>query len=89
MTMIQVFLLAMMLMSAAAFVPLQSILVASASSTTSLSMLDGLKGPAQSYADIWTPAFKEFAANPALPDFLFHWGHGAAMSSVLLSVRVN
>ena len=49
-------------------------------------MLDGLKGPAQSYADIWVPTFKELAASPTFPEWLFHWGHAGAMTSVLLSM---
>lgn len=62
--------------------------VPAASSTQLMSAFDGIKAPVQSYVDIWTPMFKQAQESGLLPDFLLHWGHGAAMGSVLLSMGV-
>ena len=51
-----------------------------------MSVFDGIKEPVQSYVDIWTPLFKSASEAGLAPDFLLHWGHGAAMGSVLLSM---
>jgi len=51
-----------------------------------MSIFDGVKAPIQSYVDIWTPMFHQAMDMGLAPDFLVHWGHGAAMGSVLLSM---
>lgn len=53
-----------------------------------MSVFDGVKDPIQSYVNIWTPMFKSAMDMGLAPDFLIHWGHGAAMGSVLLSMGV-
>jgi hypothetical protein len=53
-----------------------------------MSIFDGVKAPIQSYVDIWTPMFHQAIDMGLVPDFLLHWGHGAAMASVLLSMGV-
>lgn len=51
-------------------------------------VLDGVKAPIQAYVDIWTPMFHQAIDMGLVPEFLLHWGHGAAMASVLLSMGV-
>jgi hypothetical protein len=51
-----------------------------------MSALELLKGPLQSYADIWVPLFKEAQESGLAPDWLIHWGHPAAMGTVLLTM---
>ena len=51
-----------------------------------MSIFDGVKDPIQSYVNIWTPMFQSAKEMGLVPDFLLHWGHGAAMTSVLLSM---
>ena len=57
-------------------------------SYTEMSIFDGVKEPVQSYVNIWTPMFHQAIDMGLAPDFLIHWGHGAAMASVLLSMGV-
>jgi hypothetical protein len=53
-----------------------------------MSVLETIKPAVQSYSDIWTPMFHQAIDMGLVPDFLLHWGHGAAMASVLLSMGV-
>jgi len=53
----------------------------STSLTNALDAREGLKA----YADFWVPLFTK-AQEMGAPDFLLHWGHGAAMATVLLSL---
>jgi len=48
----------------------------------SILALEAIEPAFSSYAAIWTPLLASFGA----PDFLLHWGHGAAMSTVLFSM---
>ena len=48
-------------------------------SATSMSVLDPIKAPLQSYADIWVPGFQWAKEQGIAPDFLLQWGHPAAM----------
>jgi hypothetical protein len=54
--------------------------------TNTVAALEGIAPAVQSYADIWTPMFLSAKEAGLAPDFLLKWGHGAAMSSVLLSM---
>jgi len=49
-------------------------------------VLDPIRGPLDSYASLWTPLFEEAQKNGIAPDWLLHWGHPAAMASVLLTM---
>jgi hypothetical protein len=40
------------------------------SSSLQMSAFDGIKGPVQSYVDIWTPMFKQASESGLVPDFL-------------------
>lgn len=51
-----------------------------------MSLLESVRGPVESYVGIWTPMFATARDAGLAPDFLLHWGHAAAMSSVLLTM---
>src|SRR6056297_2220608 len=44
--------------------------------------LDAIAPAFEAYADIWTPTLFSLGA----PDFIYHWGHGAAMFTVLAAM---
>lgn len=50
----------------------------------STEIFEAVRGPIESYVNIWTPTFKEYA--PLLPEAIVHWGHGAAMATVLVAM---
>ena len=52
------------------------------------SVFEGLAPVVQSYVDIWTPLFKGAVEFNLVPELLLKMGHGAAMSTVLLSMGV-
>eukprot|EP00933_Yihiella_yeosuensis_P039346 TRINITY_DN3330_c0_g1_i5.p1 TRINITY_DN3330_c0_g1~~TRINITY_DN3330_c0_g1_i5.p1 ORF type:complete len:264 (-),score=42.74 TRINITY_DN3330_c0_g1_i5:102-797(-) len=48
--------------------------------------LDAVEPAVSAYVSIWTPLFKSAKESGLAPDFLLHWGHGAAMGTVLLAM---
>merc|ERR1711871_1802543 len=48
--------------------------------------LDAVEPAITSYVNIWVPLFESAKAAGIAPDFLLHWGHGAAMSTVLFAM---
>lgn len=48
--------------------------------------LQAVEPAVSSYVNIWTPIFKSAKESGLAPDFLLHWGHAAAMGTVLLGM---
>ncbi|KAL9182954.1 hypothetical protein ACHAXT_004233 [Thalassiosira profunda] len=66
--------------------PVDAAALRPSSSALGMSAFDPIKEPVQSYVDIWTPLFAQAKEAGLAPDFLLHWGHGAAMATVLLTM---
>lgn len=50
----------------------------------STEIFEGIRGPVESYVNIWVPLFKDI--QPSVPEALIHWGHGGAMATVLFAM---
>ena len=48
--------------------------------------LDAIEPAVSSYVNIWVPLFESAKASGLAPEILLHWGHGAAMSTVLFAM---
>ena len=48
--------------------------------------LDAIEPAVSSYVAIWTPLFEGAKASGLAPEALLHWGHAAAMSTVLFAM---
>ncbi|KAJ1633836.1 hypothetical protein T492DRAFT_865972 [Pavlovales sp. CCMP2436] len=53
----------------------------------SMGIFEGVREPVEAYVGIWTPMFKT-AVDAGVPDFIVHWGHGAAMATVLFTMAL-
>jgi hypothetical protein len=56
-------------------------------SAVQMSIFEGVREPVEAYVGIWTPMFKT-AVDAGLPDAIVHWGHGAAMATVLFTMAL-
>ncbi|GMH95778.1 hypothetical protein TrST_g12697 [Triparma strigata] len=57
-----------------------------ASSVELASLLDPIKPPLESYADIWVPLFAKAQEAGLAPEAALHWGHPLAMGTVLATM---
>merc|ERR1712151_986303 len=48
--------------------------------------LDAMEPAVSSYVSIWTPLFVSAKDAGLAPDVLLHWGHGAAIATVLFAM---
>jgi len=59
---------------------------AAPSMSAALLALDAIEPAVSSYVAIWTPLFEAAKASGLAPEVLLHWGHGAAMATVLFTM---
>ena len=86
--------LSIMAMTSAAFVPVMTPVRPASFATRTLApemnaaflALDAIEPAVSSYVNIWVPLFESAKASGLAPDFLLHWGHGAAMATVLFAM---
>jgi hypothetical protein len=56
--------------------------------TATATFFDSIRGPLDGYAKFYFPLFDTLRHYIDIPDVLLHWGHGAAMASVLLTMGI-